>query len=73
MIRKYFGIFHEGIRTKNSTNPLYDILFKYLTYSLKLSMQKRPVNETPKIKDDVKRLEISLKDQYFDGNDPMKV
>lgn len=62
MVQKNLGILHEGLRTKKSTDPIYDRLISYRTYFMKPTMRKCTGKETAKIKDHSKWLEIIFKD-----------
>lgn len=44
----------------------------YRNYRLNITTRKRTVRETGKVRDHVKRLEITIRDHKFDGKDPVK-
>ena len=55
------------------SNPLYKKLLSYRYYRLLKTTSKRTGRETAKTRDHIKRMEITLKDYSFDGQDPIKV
>ena len=64
---------HEGLKGLRTSNPLYRKLVSYRHYRLKFTDQERTGRETSKVKDHVRRLELTLKDEAFDGSDPIRV
>lgn len=73
MVRKILGIHHEGLITIKYNNPLYDRLLNYRTYRLRITTRKRTGKETTKIKDHVKRLELTIKYHKFYVSYPIEV
>ena len=64
---------HEGLKELRPSNPLYTKLVSYRHYRLKFTDQERTGRETGKVKDHVRRLELTLRDEAFDGSDPVRV
>ena len=64
---------HEVLKELRPSNPLYTKLVSYRHYRLKFTDQERTGRETGKVKDHVRRLELTLRDEAFDGSDPVRV
>ena len=64
---------HPGLKELPSTNILFERLLSYRSYRLKKTSSKRTARETGKVKDHIKRLEVSFKNRHFDGKDPIMV
>lgn len=61
---------YEVLKTLKCSNPLYDDLMIYRTYRLKKRTHKRTVKETAKVRDHIKRIDISIMYHLFTGDDP---
>lgn len=66
------GKSHERLKNLTFSNPRYNSLISYRTYLLKKSTHKRTGKETSTDRDQIKRLEISMKDHLFSGEYPYK-
>lgn len=64
---------HPGLRELNPTNRDYKRLLSYRYYRLKRSSSRRTGRETSKVKDQVSRMNVSLRDLTFDGVDGILV
>ena len=64
---------HPGLKELPSTHVLFERLLSYRSYRLKETSGRRTARETGKVKDHIKRLEVSFNSRHLDGKDPIMV
>ncbi|CAN8069510.1 unnamed protein product [Agarophyton chilense] len=64
---------HSGLKELKCTNPLYKKWVSYRYYRLENSSLDRTPRGTGRVKDCIKRMQLSLRNQSFSGEDPILV
>lgn len=64
---------YEGLKELKPNNPYFDQALSYRTYRLENTDQERTSRQTGKVKDHIKRLQLTLEECSFDGGDPILI
>ena len=67
------GPAHKGLKVIRPTNPLFRKVLNYQFYRLRNRRLTRSSLETGKVKDHLKRLELTFRGKHFNGDDPVSV
>ena len=64
---------HDRMKELKPNNPLFDRLLSYRYYRLNRTTHSRSAKETGKVRDHIKRLELTMQRHRFSGEDPILV
>lgn len=71
--RRHRGPRYPGWKALRPTSPLYEEVMYYWAYCLEDTEQSRSSRATRKVRNFFKRMEFTVEDHYFSGEDPIRV